>query len=207
MPQPTQAARLTSWFAIAYWPHVDAHLAVGRAVAARDAHVLLHRDAEAAELLDEAEQRRHRAAEAAPDARAHERVEATPMTPENMAPIAKPYQSCTLNAKRAKSGWPLADAPSSPRRSRSATSASERAPRGSRPSRSLQAARRLVREVPPRLAGGVGEAAAAADPRAVEALAEEVGEEREGHERAEERPGQDQERLLQDQPTDRGTRS
>src|SRR6266487_6176448 len=44
---------------------VDAHLAVGGAVPAGDAHVLLHRDAEPPELLDEAEERRHGAAEAA----------------------------------------------------------------------------------------------------------------------------------------------
>ena len=48
----------------------------------------------------------------------------------------------------------------------------------------------------PGLAGGVGEAAAAADPGAVEALAEVVGQDREGHEGAQEAPGQDQEGLV-----------
>src|SRR5688572_23463126 len=39
---------------------VDAHLAIGAAVATRDAHVRLHADPKAPELLDEPERRRHR---------------------------------------------------------------------------------------------------------------------------------------------------
>ena len=57
---------------------------------------------------------------------------------------------------------------------------------------------RLLRQVAERLAGRVREPAAAADPRAVEALAEEEREQRERDQRAEEAPGHDQERLLQD---------
>ena len=58
--------------------------------------------------------------------------------------------------------------------------------------------RGLLRQVAERLAGGVREAAAAADPGAVEALAEEERQQREGDQRAEEAPADDQERLLQD---------
>src|SRR4030095_12679853 len=56
----------------------------------------------------------------------------------------------------------------------------------------------LVGEVPPGLAERVGEAAAPADPRAIEALAEEIPEKGAGDERAEEAPHDDQERLRQD---------
>src|SRR5687767_6506366 len=54
---------------------VDPHLAVRAAVPARDTHVLLHPDVEAAELLEEAHDRCHGAEVAAPDARPQQRID------------------------------------------------------------------------------------------------------------------------------------
>jgi hypothetical protein len=58
--------------------------------------------------------------------------------------------------------------------------------------------RRLARQVAEGLACRVGEPAAAAHPRAVEALPERVGQQRKCDERPEEAVGQDQEGLLED---------
>src|SRR6185503_16748820 len=58
-------------------PDVDAHLAVRGAVPAADALPAVRGDAEPApEALEDAEDRRHRTAEPAPDAAAEDRVEA-----------------------------------------------------------------------------------------------------------------------------------
>lgn len=56
--------------------YIDTHLAVGAAIAARDAHIIFHSDTEAPELLHESHDGRKRAEEATPNPASKNRVEA-----------------------------------------------------------------------------------------------------------------------------------
>ena len=196
MPQPTHEARREGLVRHGVLPHVDAHLAVGRAVAAGDAHVLLHGDPEPPDLLDEPEERGHGAAETAPDARAHERVETHAEDPREHRPDREPVPLLHAEREGGEGRVLAAHRPVDPDdRGRGERDEQDRVDRDllDRPR-----PRRLLRQVAERLPRRVGEAAAAADPRAVEALAEEEREQRKRDERAREAPEDDQERVLED---------
>src|SRR5262245_34813613 len=175
---------------------VDAHLAVGRAVAAGDAHVLLHGDAEPAELLDESQEGGHGAGEAAPDARAHERVEPHAEDAGEDGPHPEAVPLLDPEGEGGELRVALSDRPVEA--DDHGGDDGERQHRVDGNLLELPGLGGLVREVAPGLPEGVGEAAAAADPRAVEALAQEVAEDGEEDERSQEAPDDDQEGLAED---------